>query len=176
MPPTDDLCGADKPERIPRVRKGKRPFAPSPTGKEKASSASDDGGDTSVAEQVSAQPLTAATFGADNGERKQNLPTSEKGAKRLRKVLAQPVAATNGADNKRKSEIPLPGQMSKKQVLPKPIAATAGADDNGHKDVPVSSDRNRTPFDYNTRKLQLLTLPGLLVNKEFATCEPLSRH
>ena len=117
MPPTDDLCGADKPDRVPRIRKGKRPFAPSPAGKEKASSGCDDGADTSVVEQVSAQPLTAATSGADNGERKQNLPFPEN-AKKPRKVLPQPVAATNGADNNRKIELPLPGKKSKKQVLP----------------------------------------------------------
>ena len=84
MPPTDDLCGADKPDRVPRIRKGKRPFAPSPPGKGSTSSADDDIGDTSEVEKVSVHPLTAATTGADNGERKQNLPTSEEGAKRLR--------------------------------------------------------------------------------------------
>ena len=111
MPPTDDLCGGDKPDRVPRLRKGKRPFAPSPQGKGSASSADEDGGDTSEVEKVSVHPLTAATSGADNGERKQNLPTSRKEAKKPRKVLPQPVAATNGADNKQKRELPVPGKV-----------------------------------------------------------------
>ena len=158
-PQTDDLCGVDKHDRVPRLREDKRPFAPTPQGKGSTSSADQDG-DDSEEEQISVNPITAATSGAENSVRKQNLTTSRTESKKPGKVLPQPVAATNGAENKREKKLPLPGENSEKQVLPKPIAAALGADNNGHRDVPVSSDKSRTSFDYNSRKLQLLTLPG----------------
>ncbi len=158
MPPTDDLCGADRPERVPHKKVGKRPFAePVPTAALDAAVAATASSDL-VTNGNSAILPPAATSGADNGKEKQNPSASQSTAKKPKKVLPQPFAATCGADNERTEETPVLGKKPK-SVPPLPIAATCGADNNRERKMPASCLLD-TSFEYNSRKLQLLTLPG----------------
>ena len=163
MPPTDDLCGPDKPDRLPVKKVGKRPFASSHTNESNDPVTIDDKDCVDPTTGNSAKPRPAATNGADNGEGKQT--TSTRGTNEFaspKKVLPLPVAATSGADNNRKREMPLQGREQKKPklALPHTTAATNGADNSEMEESPVDGVVNQTGFDYNSRKTLLLTVPG----------------
>jgi hypothetical protein len=108
MPPTVDLCGPDGAGRVPHMRQGKRPFAPTEPAEQTIPATSGADKDDCSTGRNSDHPTASATSGADKGDGNQTVSDcASVNSKKTKKESSVQVAASSGADNNKGFKTPV---------------------------------------------------------------------